>query len=148
MAQTYFGSTLRAGTDATSDTTDGGFVVLTQRVSVTTTSSTAATGSVKLPANSQIIRLSIDATTAPVVGGGSATAVNATIGTAAAGTQYLSATNVISATRTTGTFTVAQLGAMKDIGTNTTVYFTLAPNGTISTTQGVYLLTVEYAPQA
>jgi thiamine biosynthesis protein ThiC len=145
MAQTYFGSTLRAGSDATSDTVDGGFVALTQRVSVTTVSSAAATGTIKLPANSQIMRLTIDATTAP--SGGTATTLNATIGTAAAGTQYLSATNVISATRTAGTFTVAQLGAMKDIGTsNTTVYFTLTPNGTFST-QGVYLLTLEYAPQ-
>jgi len=79
------------------------------------------------------------------VGGGTATAINATLGTAAAGTQYLSATDVIGGGRAALTFTAAQLLAMSDIGSNTTLYFTIAPNGTISTTQGVYRLTVVYA---
>jgi hypothetical protein len=35
--------------------------------------------------------------------------------------------------------------AMSDIGTNTNVVLTIAPNGTIVTTQGVYRFTVVYA---
>ena len=81
----------------------------------------------------------------PVVGGGTATTVPITIGTAAAGTQYLSATDCISGGRAALTFTAAQLTAMSDVGSNTSVVMTVDPNGTVSTTQGVYRLTVVYS---
>ena len=146
MAQTYFGSTLRSGSGTLTDTTDGGFVVLTQTTTATTVSAgTAVTSTITIPADSQIINFFVDCTTTPVVGGGTATAVNATIGTAAAGTQYLSATDVIAGGRAALTFTAAQLTAMEDVNNNTTIAFTVDPNGTVSTTQGVYRLTVVYA---
>ena len=146
MAQTYFGSTVRAGSGTLTDTVDGGFMVLTQTTTATTVSAgTAVTSTVTIPADSQIIQFFIDCTTTPVVGGGTATAVNATIGTAAAGTQYLSATDVIAGGRASLSFTAAQLTAMEDVNANTTVAFTIDPNGTVSTTQGVYRLTVVYA---
>lgn len=146
MAQTYFGSTVRAGSDTLTDTTDGGFMVLMQTTTATTVSAgTAVTSTITIPADSQIINFFIDCTTTPVVGGGTATAVNATIGTAAAGTQYLSATDVIAGGRASLSFTAAQLTAMEDVNANTTVAFTIDPNGTVSTTQGVYRLTVVYA---
>ena len=146
MAQTYFGSTVRAGSGTLTDTTDGGFMVLTQTTTATTVSAgTAVTSTITIPADSQIINFFIDCTTTPVVGGGTATAVNATIGTAAAGTQYLSATDVIAGGRASLSFTAAQLTAMEDVNANTTVAFTIDPNGTVSTTQGVYRLTVVYA---
>ncbi len=146
MAQTYIGSTLRTGSGTLTDSTDGGYVVVSQTTTVTTVAAgTAVSSSVTLPASSQIIQFFIDQVVNEVVGGGTATAINATIGTAAAGTQYLSATDVIGGGRAALTFTAAQLLAMSDISTNTGVYFTIAPNGTISTTQGVYRLTVVYA---
>jgi len=146
MAQTYFGSTVRAGSGTLTDTTDGGFMVLMQTTTATTVSAgTAVTSTITIPADSQIINFFIDCTTTPVVGGGTATAVNATIGTAAAGTQYLSATDVIAGGRASLSFTAAQLTAMEDVNANTTVAFTVDPNGTVSTTQGVYRLTVVYA---
>jgi len=146
MAQTYIGSTLRTGSGTLTDTTDGGYVVLTQNITVTTVAAgTAVSGSITLPASSQILNLLVDQTVDEVVGGGTATTINATVGTAAAGTQYVSATNVVSGGRATLTFTAAQLLAMQNIGTNTSVYFTIAPNGTISTTQGTYVLNVVYA---
>ena len=146
MAQTYFGSTVRAGSGTLTDIVDGGYMVLSQTATVTTVAAgTAVTSSITLPAYSQIINIIIDQLVDEAVGGGSATAINATVGTAAAGTQYVSATNVISGGRFTPTFTTAQLLAMSDIGTNIGVYFTIAPNGTISTTQGVYRVTVVYA---
>lgn len=146
MAQTYFGSTVRAGSTSLSDATDGGFMVLMQTSTVTTVAAgTAVSVTEVLPANSQIINFFIDQVVDEVVGGGTATAINATIGTAAAGTQYLSSTNVIAGGRAALTFTAAQLSAMADIGSNTNVVLTIAPNGTISTTQGVYRFTVVYA---
>jgi len=145
MAQTYFGSTVRAGSGTLTDTTDGGFMVLTQTTTVTTVAAgTAVTSTLTIPLDSQILNFFIDCTTTPVVGGGTATTVPITIGTAAAGTQYLSATNVISGGRASLSFTAAQLTAMEDV-TSTTVAFTVDPNGTVSTTQGVYRCTVVYA---
>ena len=146
MAQTYFGSTLRAGSGTLTDTVDGGFVVMTQTSTVTTVAAgTAVSVTEVLPASSQILQIFIDQVVDEVVGGGTATAIAATVGTAAAGTQYVSSTAVISGGRAALTFTAAQLSAMSDIGTNTNVVLTIAPNGTISTTQGVYRLTVVYA---
>jgi hypothetical protein len=146
MAQTYIGSTLRTGSGTLTDSTDGGFVVVSQTTTVTTVAAgTAVSASVTLPDSSQIIQFFVDQVVNEVVGAGTATAVNATIGTAAAGTQYLSATDVIGGGRAALTFTAAQLLAMSNISSNTGVYFTIAPNGTISTTQGVYRLTVVYA---
>jgi hypothetical protein len=146
MSQTYFGSTLRAGSGTLTDTVDGGFVVMTQTTTVTTVSAgTATSATITIPASSQIIDLIVDNTVIAVPGGGTATTVPVTIGTAAAGTQYLSATDAIAGGRIALAFTAAQTAAMADVGANQSVVITADPNGTISTTQGVYRLTVVYA---
>ena len=146
MAQTYFGSALRSGSGTLTDSTDGGFVVLSQTSTVTTNADGSASSVTEtLPAGSQIINFFVDTMVTPVVGGGTATTCPITIGTAAAGTQYLSATNAIAGGRIALSFTTAQCAAMADIGNNTSVVMTVDPNGTISTTQGVFRLTVVYA---
>ena len=146
MAQTYFGSTLRAGSGTLTDATDGGFVVMSQTTTVTTAAAgTATSATITLPASSQIIDLIADMVVNEVVGAGTATTIPMTIGTAAAGTQYVSSTDVFAGGRIALTFTAAQLLAMSDIGSNTSVVVTLDPDGTISTTQGVIRLTVVYA---
>jgi hypothetical protein len=146
MAQTYFGSTVRAGSGTLTDSVDGGFTVLTQTTTVTTAAAgTATSATLTLPASSQIISFNADMVVNEAVGGGTATAIAMTIGTAAAGTQYVPSTDVFAGGRIALTFTAAQLLAMSDIGSNTSVVVTLDPNGTISTTQGVIRLTVVYA---
>ena len=146
MAQTYFGSTLRAGSGTLTDTVDGGFVVMTQTTTVTTVAAgTATSATITIPASSQIIDLIVDGTVVAVVGGGTATAIPVTIGTAAAGTQYLSATDAIAGGRIALAFTAAQTAAMASVGANQSVVITADPDGTISTTQGVFRLTVVYA---
>jgi hypothetical protein len=146
MAQTYFGSALRSGSGTLTDSTDGGFVVLSQTTTVTTASAgTATSATVTLPASSQIIEFFVDMVQDEVVGGGTATQIAMTIGTAAAGTQYVSSTNIFAGGRAALTFTAAQLAAMADIGTNQSVVITVDPNGTISTTQAIVRLTVVYA---
>jgi hypothetical protein len=146
MAQTYFGSTLRAGSTALTDTVDGGFVVMTQTTTVATIAAgTATSATITIPASAQIIDLIVDGTVVAVAGAGTATTVPVTIGTTAAGTQYLSATDAIAGGRIALAFTAAQVAAMADVGTNQSVVITADPNGTISTTQGVYRLTVVYA---
>jgi hypothetical protein len=146
MAQTYFGSTLRAGSGTLTDTVDGGFVVMTQTTTVTTVSAgTAVSASITIPASSQIIEFFVDMVQDESVGGGTATTIPVTIGTVAAGTQYLSATNVFAGGRAALSFTAAQLAAMADVGSNQSVVITADPNGTISTTQAIIRLTVVYA---
>jgi len=146
MAQTYIGSTLRTGSGTLTDTTDGGFVVLSQTTTVTTAAAgTATSATITLPASSQIIDLIADMVVNEVVGAGTATTIPMTIGTAAAGTQYVSSTDVFAGGRIALTFTAAQLSAMSNIGSNTSVVVTLDPNGTIVTTQGVIRLTVVYS---
>jgi hypothetical protein len=143
MSQTYFGSTLRAGSGTLTDTVDGGYVVLTQTTTVPTVAAgTAVSSTITLPANSQIINFLVDMVTVPTFG--TATTVPVTIGTVAAGTQYLSATDASAVGRTVLTFTAAQLTAMSDIGANQSVVFTADPNGTV-TSQGLFRLTVVYA---
>jgi len=146
MAQTYIGSTLRTGSETLTDTVDGGYVVVSQTTTVTTAAAgTATSASITIPAYSQIINFFVDGLVNAVAGAGTATTVPVTIGTAAAGTQYVSATDAIAGGRVALAFTAAQLTAMSDVTTNTGVYITADPNGTIVTTQGVYRLTVVYA---
>ena len=143
MAQTYFGSTVRAGSGTLTDTVDGGFMVLAQTTTVTTVAGgTAVSSTVTIPAESQIINLIIDMVTVPSFG--TATKVDATIGTVAAGTQYLSATDVTLVGRTALAFTAAQLTSMSNVGTNQNVVITIDPDGTVAS-QGTFRLTVIYA---
>ena len=146
MSQTYIGSTLRTGSGTLTDSTDGGYVVVSQTTTVTTAAAgTATSASLTLPAYSQIIDIKVDGTTVANAGAGTATAIAVTVGTAAAGTQYMSSTDGIAGGRLTFAPTAAQTAAMADITTNQSVYITVDPNGTISTTQGVFRLTVVYA---
>ena len=143
MAQTYFGTALRSGSTALTDTVDGGYVVLSQTTTVATIAAgTATSATITIPAYSQIIDLVVDMVTVPSYG--TATKVDATIGTAAAGTQYLSATDVSLVGRTALAFTSAQLTSMSNVGTNQSVVITVDPNGTVAT-QGTFRLTVIYA---
>ncbi len=149
MSQTYFGSGLRSGTDALSDTVDGGYVTLAQSAVVTSLASgAAASGSIKLPAGSQIIEIYADKIVDWAVGGGTATALNVAVGSSAGGTQYMPTTDMASVARTAGTLVVADVAAMANIGNNTTVYFTVDPDGTVVTTQAQIQFTVIYANKA
>jgi hypothetical protein len=144
--QTYFGSTLRSGSGTLTDTTDGGYVVLTQAVTVTSLASgAAASGTVTLPANSQIIEIYADKIVNWSVGAGTATALNVAVGSSAGGTQYMPSTDMASVARTSGTLVVADVLAMADIGSNTTVYCTVDPDGTVVTTQAQIKFTIVYA---
>lgn len=123
-----------------------GDVLLTQTVTATTTADgLAVSATITLPTSARIVNFFVDTMVTPAVGGGTATAVAVTVGTAAAGTQYMSSTNLVAGGRAAPTPTTAQLLALSDVGTNTSMVMTVDPDGTISTTQGVYRLNVVYA---
>lgn len=143
---TYFEGAVKTGTTPSEYKGDG-YAVFSQRVTVTTNADgSASSATITLPANSVILSYFVDGTVAAVVGGGTATTIPVTVGTAAAGAQYMTSTNMILGGRSTATLTVAQLLAMSNIGSNTSVVITADPNGTISTTQGKFELTVLYVP--
>lgn len=146
---TYLTGPLQLGTGLDNTAAATGYVLQSQTVTVTTTADgLAVSGTITLPASSQIVDFNVDTMVTPVVGGGTATTCPVTVGTAAAGTQYMSSTNMITGGRAAPTLTTAQLLAMADISTNTSVVITVDPNGTVSTTQGVFRLTVVYAQKA
>jgi hypothetical protein len=148
MPTTYLQDGIACG-PTPSKSTNFGLVTLEQTVAVTTTADgLAASGTITLPANSQLVAYFVDKTVTQVVGGGTATTLPVTVGTAAAGTQYMTSQDMFGATtgRAAPTITLAQVAAMANIGTNTSVVLTVDPNGTISTTQGVVRLTVLYTP--
>lgn len=95
-----------------------------------------------LPAGSQILEFKIDTLTA----WDSVTSAGLTIGSAAGGTQYASSSDVKSAGREAPTLTGAQLAAMDDIGSNTTVHIRVAQSG--NTTTGQARVTVVYVPKS
>lgn len=133
MATTYIGSTLKTGSDSLTEATDGGFVVVSQSIVITSPlTATNVDATEVLPAGSQVIDFIFEKIVANA--GGTATTLNISAGSAAGGTQYVSATDIFSTVRSTGaTPTVAQVAARGNIGTNTTVYIRLTPNGTLTT---------------
>ena len=101
----------------------------------------AATASLNLPVGAQIVDIIIDVPTA-IVG---PTAANLTLGISAAGTEYVSSTNLMTGpvVRVRPTFTNAQLLAMMNVTTNTTVYAQLT--GTVANfTAGVVYIQIIY----
>lgn len=145
---TYMQGALKSGTTP-SEYQNVGYAVFTQTAVVTTAAAgTATSATITIPAGAQIISYFVDGIVDAVVGAGTATAVAVTVGTAAAGTQYMTSTNLVAGGRATTAITTAQAAAMDDVGSNTSVVITADPDGTISTTQGQYRLTVNYAPKS
>jgi hypothetical protein len=92
-----------------------------------------------VPQNSQIVDILVDTTTA----WNSATSDTLSVGIAAAGTDYASGVDVKTAAgRIRPTFTAAQLLAMSNVTTSTTVFATVTPVG--SATAGNTIVTLIY----
>jgi hypothetical protein len=143
---TYFTGPLKTGVGLEATAPATGTVVNSQTTTVTTTADgLPVSATIVIPANAQIINFFVDTMVTPVVGGGTATTCPVTVGTAAAGAQYMGSTDLVAGGRAAPTLTTAQLAAMANVGANTSVVITADPNGTVSTTQGVFRLTVVYA---
>ena len=142
ITNTVLGSPLGSGTvSQDASTADVGLCVLAQSktISKSTTGTVTFSSIVYLPPYSQIVDIIID----PLVAWDSGTSAGLTVGTAAAGTQYASSTDMKTASaRSSPTFTLAQLAAMVSVGTTTTVYITMAQVGT--TTAGSCQVTILY----
>ena len=120
---------------------DQGFCVMSQKAALEQNSTNAVSSTIYVPQGSQLTDFNIDVTTAF----DSATSATLTIGTAAAGTQYVGSINAKTAGRAAITFTAAQLTAMLNVGTNTAVVITVTPVG--ATTAGAVTVTAFYVQQ-
>lgn len=121
--------------------TDQGFCVMSQSTTITQNSTTAVSSTMYLPQGSQIVSFFIDVTTAY----DSVTSATLTIGTAAAGTQYVGGVNAKTAGRAAPTLTAAQLTAFANIGATPAVVTTVTPVG--ATTAGAVRITAFYVQQ-
>ena len=143
---TYFEGAVKQGTTP-SEYLNVGYAVFTQSVLIDHVVEAAAgsdnvDATVVLPAGSQILQVFTDTLAA----WNSVTSAGLTIGSAAGGTEYASSVDVKSAGREAPTLSDAQLAAMDDIGTNTTVHIRVAQVG--NTSAGQARVTVLYVPKS
>ena len=140
MSQTLWSGPLASG-DKQAGVAGGpniGQVFLSQTFLITFDATLVQSGSINLPADSQIVEIYADVLTAY----NSATSATLTVGTAAAGTQYVTSVNAKTGGRNTTAHTAAQCTAMADINTNTTLVGTVTSVG--QPTAGQVRVTVQY----
>ena len=138
MASSTFSGPIRAGTVLNGSTNNIGKVVLSQTAILNQNSTTAVSNTFYLPANAQIVDIIADVLTAF----NSGTSATLTVGTAAAGSQYAGSIDAKTAGRTYPTYSAAQLAAMDNIGSNTSVVATVTPDG--ATSAGQVRVTLQY----
>lgn len=138
MASSTFSGPIQAGTIRDGSTNNVGKVVLSQTAVLDQNSTTAVSNTFYLPANAQIVDIIADVLTAF----NSGTSATLTVGSAAAGSQYAGSINVKTAGRTYPTYSAAQLAAMDNIGSNTSVVATVTPDG--ATSAGQVRVTLQY----
>ena len=139
MAQTLFSGPLASGDRQPGLTNPNiGLVYLSQTFLINRDATLVQSNSINLPASSQIVEIYADTLT-PY---DSATSATLTIGSAAAGTQYVTSVNAKTGGRNTTTHTAAQCTAMANIGTNTALFGTVTSVG--QPTVGQVRVTIQY----
>lgn len=135
---TYMTGPLQTGTGLDNTGTDTGTVVLSKTALISFDADLVQDATFALPSGAQIVDFYVDVLTAY----DSATSATLSAGTASGGTQYLSGISVKTAGRRSNAFSAAQLAAMDDIGTNTTLVATVTSVG--QPTAGQVRVTVVY----
>lgn len=150
MGATHFSGPVVSGDLQTGETygPNQGFAVLSQSTSITQNSTTAVSSTLYIPAGARIVDFYINVLTAY----DSATSATLTIGTAAAGTQYVGSIDAKTAGRAAITYSAAQLAAMNGVtvtgtaaATTPPVVVTVTPVG--ATSAGYVVVTVLYVQQ-
>lgn len=135
---TYFQGAIKSGDNFSETSTGVGTAELIQSALIGFDADLVQEATFVLPKNAQITEIYVDVLTAY----NSATSATLTIGTASAGTQYVTSVDAKTAGRAAITFSAAQLLAMSNISTNTTVYVTITSVG--QPTAGSVRATVSY----
>lgn len=135
---TYFQGAVKAGEGPSEAATGAGSAVFVQTAINANVTGLTQDLTFTLPKNAQILAFFIDVLTAY----DSATSATLTIGTASAGSQYVGSVNAKTAGRAAPTLSAAQLLAMSNITTNTTMVATVTSVG--QPTAGSVRVTVQY----
>jgi hypothetical protein len=136
---TYLTGPLQLGTGLDNTAAATGYVMQSQTGLITFDATLVQNLSFTIPANSQITDIYVDVLTAY----NSATSATLSAGTATGGTTYLSGINAKTAGRASNAFSAAQLAAIDDIGSTTTLVATVTSVG--QPTAGQARVTVVYA---
>lgn len=140
MSQTNWSGPLASG-DKPAGIVGGpniGLAVLRQAAVINVDATLVQNATFYLPANSQIIDIVVDGLT----GYDSATSATFSAGTSSGDTSYVNGVNVKTTGRKSNGYSAAQLLAMSNIGTNTTLVATVTSVG--QPTTGKLNVTVEY----
>ena len=135
---TYMTGPFQTGTGNDNTGADTGTVVLSQTGLIGFDADLVQDLAFTLPANAQIVDIIVDA----LVGYDSATSATFSAGTASGGTQYVNGINVKTTGRKSNGYSAAQLAAMDDIGTSTSLVATVTSVG--QPTAGSTRVTVLY----
>lgn len=135
---TYMTGPFQTGTGLDNTGADTGTVVLSKTGLVGFDATLVQNLTFTLPANAQIVDFVVDVLTAY----DSSSSATLSAGTASGGTQYLSSINVKTTGRKSNGFSAAQLAAMDDIDSNTSVVVTVTSVG--QPTAGSVRVTVLY----
>ena len=136
---TYLTGPVQLGTGLGNTGSDTGYVTQSQTSTISFDATLVQNATFTLPANTQIIDFYVDVTTAY----NSATSATLSAGTASGGTQYLSSIDAKSTGRKANGYSAAQLTAMANISTNTSVVVTVTSVG--QPTAGAGRITILYA---
>lgn len=119
MAETYLSGALKQGTgiNSTGSAASTGLVTTVYKTTLQAATATNVDGTITLPRNSQIVGIYVDSTVAWTATG----AVTFTAGITAGGTEYITSIDLKTVTRGAPTLTAAQLLAMSNIGSNTSL---------------------------
>jgi len=127
MSQTTWSGPLASG-DKNAGVTGGpniGLAVLSQTAVITYDATLVQNATFYLPTNSQIVDIIVD----ELVAFNSATSATFSAGITSGGTEYVSGVNVKTTGRKSNSYSAAQLAAMDDIDTNTTLVATVTSVG-------------------
>lgn len=122
---TYMTGPLQTGTGLDNTGADTGTGVLSQTAVVGFDATLVQNATFSVPNGAQIVDFYIDALTAY----DSATSATLSVGTASGGTQYVSGINVKTTGRKSNGFSAAQLSAMANVNSNTSVVATVTSVG-------------------
>lgn len=140
---TYMQGALKSGTGPSEYGTDVGYAVFTEQATLQAASAATVDATIVIPKGAQILSIQVDNTVAWTATG----AVTFTAGTASAGTQYITSIDLKTATRGAPTLTAAQLTAMNNVGSNTSIVCT-ATTASGANATGTTIVTVLYVPKS
>ena len=136
---TYLTGPLELGTGLDNTGADTGYVVQSQTALIGFDATLVQNATFTLPAGAQIVDFYVDVLTAY----DSATSATLSAGVTSGGTEYLNGINVKTTGRKSNAFSAAQLAAIDDIGTSTSLVATVTSVG--QPTAGSVRVTVLYA---